>query len=457
MSLIVGFFKVCLTFVALFTIVYLVGYIYNQVFGRGKFKAIGVLIEIGLGVALLPLASNKFLAIGLMAIYAIASVAFFMQYKDLGKEYRELPKIKEDLNLGWYCIYGYFVPTIFLMIPELQDIIPFEINGLTRYLVILVLACAFMPIFEIDTIKKKINRVYGQIEKYKFISIYEIKKIALELAGDNPSKEDIEKKNDEVIEIVKHFEKTGKLIAVDAEDSDSILYLERGYYDSIEELLNNEYKEVGIISSERIFEKLKSNLKLNQDLLRELIYVLFLESRDYKLYEKYFISQKEIEKIIYALDHEFSVGKKTEKQIAKDFHISVEALTELIQDQKYIVELQTNIEKQMQYERNNSVSADNVSIDDPASIIDINQCSQEDFLEIPSINIIIAKKLIDYREDKGGFRSIDEFMQIAHIKPHMIERIKSMITCGIYIVPEEKKRNLESKRKVRLKGRVVEY
>lgn len=457
MSLIVGFFKVCLIFVALFTIVYLVGYIYNQVFGRGKFKAIGVLIEIGLGVALFPLAPNKFLAIGLIAIYAIASVAFFMQYKDLGKEYRELPKIKEDLNLGWYCIYGYFVPMIFLMIPELQDIIPFEINGLTRYLVVLILACAFMPIFEIDTIKKKISRVYGQIEKYKFISIYEIKKIALELAGDNPSKEDIEKKNDEVIEIVKHFEETGKLIAVDAEDSDSILYLERGYYDSIEELLNSEYKEVGIISSEKIFEKLKSNLKLNQDLFRELIYVLFLESRDYKLYGKYFISQKEIEKIIYALDHEFSVGRKTEKQIAKDFHISVEALTELIQDQEYIVEFQTDIEKQTKYERNNSVSVDNVSIDEPASIIDINQCSQEDFLEIPSINIIIAKKLIDYREDKGGFRSIDEFIQTANIKPHMIERIKSMITCGIYIVPEEKKRNLESKRKVRLKGRVVEY
>ena len=78
-------------------------------------------------------------------------------------------------------------------------------------------------------------------------------------------------------------------------------------------------------------------------------------------------------------------------------------------------------------------------------------------MEIPSVNIIIAKKLIDYRESKGGFSSIDEFVQMAQIKPHMIEKIRGMVTCGTYVVPEQKDGNLESKRKVRLRGRVVEY
>ena len=457
MSLIIGFFKVILIFLGLFVVVSLIGYIYNQVFGKGKFKAVGVLIEIGLGAALFPLSSNKLIAIGLVVIYAIASMAFFMQYKDLGKEFRCLPKIKEDLNLGWYCIYGYFVPMIFLMIPELQELIPVEIKGFPRYLVALVLTCAFMPIFQIDTVKKKINRVYEQIDKYKFISQYEIKKIAMELAGDNPSNEDINKKNDEVMEIVKHFEETEKLIAVDVEDSDSALYLERKYYDDIARLLDNEYKGADIISSDKIFEKLKSNLKLNYDLLQGLIYALFMEEKGYKLYEKYFVSQKAIEKIIYALDHEFSIGRKSEKQIANDFHISVEALTELIEEQGYIVKFHTDVSKEWESERNMIALTDDASVIDPASIIDINRCSQGDFLEIPSVNIIIAKKLIDYRESKGGFSSIDEFVQMAQIKPHMIEKIRGMVTCGTYVIPEHKAGTLESKRKVRLRGRVVEY
>ena len=61
------------------------------------------------------------------------------------------------------------------MIPELQELIPVEIKGFPRYLVALVLTCAFMPIFQIDTVKKKINRVYEQIDKYKLYkeTVYE--------------------------------------------------------------------------------------------------------------------------------------------------------------------------------------------------------------------------------------------------------------------------------------------
>lgn len=59
--------------------------------------------------------------------------------------------------------------------------------------------------------------------------------------------------------------------------------------------------------------------------------------------------------------------------------------------------------------------------------IDINTGSEEEIGSIPSIGIILAKKIIALRKEKGGFASIDDFADSLQLKPHVRERIKPYV------------------------------
>ena len=63
-----------------------------------------------------------------------------------------------------------------------------------------------------------------------------------------------------------------------------------------------------------------------------------------------------------------------------------------------------------------------------SGLININTASAEEMEEnLPKVGNVIAGRIIDYRESHGGFKSIDEIMEVSGIGDKVFEEIKDKI------------------------------
>lgn len=62
--------------------------------------------------------------------------------------------------------------------------------------------------------------------------------------------------------------------------------------------------------------------------------------------------------------------------------------------------------------------------------IDINTADEETLMQISGVGSQRAKAIIKYRQDNGGFSSIEDIMQVEGIKKGMFEKIKEQISAG---------------------------
>lgn len=63
---------------------------------------------------------------------------------------------------------------------------------------------------------------------------------------------------------------------------------------------------------------------------------------------------------------------------------------------------------------------------------DINNATLEELMELEQIGEVRAQEIIDYREENGGFYSIEEILCIDKIPQSVYNKIKDKITVGIY-------------------------
>ena len=62
------------------------------------------------------------------------------------------------------------------------------------------------------------------------------------------------------------------------------------------------------------------------------------------------------------------------------------------------------------------------------NLISINSANLEDLIKLPGIKDGLAKRIIDYRMHNGGFKSLEELMEVKGIGPSKYEKIKEYIT-----------------------------
>lgn len=62
--------------------------------------------------------------------------------------------------------------------------------------------------------------------------------------------------------------------------------------------------------------------------------------------------------------------------------------------------------------------------------IDINNASQKELMKLPGIGAVTAERIVEYRETKGGFKSIEDIKKVKGIGSAKFNKIKDMVTAG---------------------------
>lgn len=81
-------------------------------------------------------------------------------------------------------------------------------------------------------------------------------------------------------------------------------------------------------------------------------------------------------------------------------------------------------------------------------IIDINTATEDKIAKVPGIGGLFSKKVISVREEVGGFKSFDHFVEALSVKPHLVEKIKPHLSFPQAEFPEQSKK---------AEGRIVDF
>lgn len=62
--------------------------------------------------------------------------------------------------------------------------------------------------------------------------------------------------------------------------------------------------------------------------------------------------------------------------------------------------------------------------------IDINAATKEEFMELPGIGEVLAERIVAYRDENGGFSTVNGLMSVEGIGEKRLEDMLSLITIG---------------------------
>lgn len=96
-------------------------------------------------------------------------------------------------------------------------------------------------------------------------------------------------------------------------------------------------------------------------------------------------------------------------------------------EQIYIPNISESID-QIENETQNVISSAAVSSALSDCLLNINQASESDLMQLPGIGQVKAAAIVTYRNSNGPFSSIEEIKNVPGIKEAAFEKIKGMIT-----------------------------
>lgn len=82
--------------------------------------------------------------------------------------------------------------------------------------------------------------------------------------------------------------------------------------------------------------------------------------------------------------------------------------------------------------------------------MNINAVEASEIAILPGVNIVMAKKIIEYRNTNGLFKTVDDFINTLNVKEHFIPKIREMIYAGESIATNKSEDNDDY-------GRIVDF
>ena len=161
-------------------------------------------------------------------------------------------------------------------------------------------------------------------------------------------------------------------------------------------VMENNYNFNG---TKRMFSVTKKDIKVSQMWCK--VCRIFNETTSFEILETYFSMDSFVNVVVYdtkpVKKDKAELSEDTSKQSVKD-----------VEKTKPVQEVQP-------------------SVVDLSERIDVNSATADEIASLPGINVIMAKKIVEYRNLNGSFKSEDEFLKIAGVKNIFVNKIKSMI------------------------------
>ena len=63
-------------------------------------------------------------------------------------------------------------------------------------------------------------------------------------------------------------------------------------------------------------------------------------------------------------------------------------------------------------------------------LIDLNQASVAQLESLPGVGVVTAERIIEYRQENGGFKKIEELMNVRGIGERSFLRLRPLVTVG---------------------------
>ena len=74
-------------------------------------------------------------------------------------------------------------------------------------------------------------------------------------------------------------------------------------------------------------------------------------------------------------------------------------------------------------------------------LIDLNQASAVQLESLPGVGEVTAARIVEYRQENGGFKKIEELMNVRGIGERNFLRLRPLVTVGTPSKPDARVRN----------------
>ena len=68
--------------------------------------------------------------------------------------------------------------------------------------------------------------------------------------------------------------------------------------------------------------------------------------------------------------------------------------------------------------------------DAAVELVDLNQASAAELESLPGVGAVTAERIIEYRQENGGFKKIEELMNVRGIGERSFLRLRPLVTVG---------------------------
>ncbi len=68
-----------------------------------------------------------------------------------------------------------------------------------------------------------------------------------------------------------------------------------------------------------------------------------------------------------------------------------------------------------------------ISASGPLATLDLNSATAEALESLPGVGPVVARRIVEYRSSHGGFRRVEDLLQVKGVGPRLLERLRARV------------------------------